>query len=384
MNKDTPTICTIIAKNYLASARVLCKSFLDLHPEGKCYVLIIDEFDGCMDPRQEQFEILTLNQLKIPRLRSFCFQYNIIELATAAKPYLLEYLLDNIEADKLLYLDPDILVTNPLNELYDSLDTSDALLTPHLDQDFPDDGLVPVVESVLLCGIYNLGFIGVRDSPNTRAFLDWWQQKLYDKCILAPERGYFVDQRYLDLAVTLFRNFKVITNPGYNAAWWNLHSRAITKSGDSWQCNGAPLYFYHFSNYAPRHPDEICRRQNRFKLSERPALAELFDQYLMLLKQHGWETSSAWSFTYDFYATGEKIDPSVRKYYREHREKWPEYGDPFESRKLQKLQLQLQRRENLFAAYTNWIRSRLQLRTRCKRLFSHIPHRSSLTSGIKP
>lgn len=385
MNTKTPTICSIIAKNYLASARVLCESFLSFHPAGKCYVLIIDEFDGFIDPVQEPFEIVSLEELNIPRLRSFCFQYNIIELATAAKPYLLHFLLENNRSDKLLYLDPDILVTNPLDELYDLLDSADALLTPHLDRDFPNDGFLPVIESVLLCGIYNLGFIGIRDSLNTRSFLEWWKEKLYDKCILAPEKGYFVDQRYIDLAVTLFPNFKVLSEPGYNMAWWNLHSRTITRNKDDWRCNGAPLYFYHFSNYDPRHPDQICRRQNRFKLSERPQLAEFFDEYRTRLRRCGWESSSKWTSSYDFFTSGERINPRTRAYYREHRENWTEYGDPFASRKLRTFQLDFQRQENPASAYLNRIRSRLQLRTRFRKLISHPPNRSSLNSpGIKP
>ena len=242
-----------------------------------------------------------------------------------------------------------------------------------------------MIESVLLCGIYNLGFIGIRNSLNTRSFLEWWQQKLYDKCILAPDRGYFVDQRYLDLAVVLFPNFKVIFEPGYNAAWWNLHSRTIMKSRDGWQCNGASLYFYHFSNFDPRNPDRICRRQNRFELAALPSLAQLFNEYRTRLQKNDWETSSKWPFSYDFFATGDRIDASTRRYYREHPEKWLEYQDPFESRELRKLQLHIQRRENLVAAYLNWIRSRLQLRTKFKKLISQIPHRSSLNSpGIKP
>ena len=66
-------MCTIIAKNYIASARSLAQSFLKLHPTHKCYVLIVDNFEGYIDPNEEQFEIVRLRDLGIQELKGFCF-----------------------------------------------------------------------------------------------------------------------------------------------------------------------------------------------------------------------------------------------------------------------------------------------------------------------
>jgi len=54
-----PAICTIIAKNYLAHARVLTASFLEHHPAGRCYVLVIDEHTGYFDATAERFTLVT-------------------------------------------------------------------------------------------------------------------------------------------------------------------------------------------------------------------------------------------------------------------------------------------------------------------------------------
>src|SRR4051812_9000390 len=48
-------ICTIIAKNYLAAARVLAQSFHEQHPSARCHVLVIDEIEDYFDPAQEPF-----------------------------------------------------------------------------------------------------------------------------------------------------------------------------------------------------------------------------------------------------------------------------------------------------------------------------------------
>src|SRR5437588_1601306 len=45
--------CTIIAKNYIAMARVLADSFKRFHPESPFFALLLDPIEGCFDPRQE-------------------------------------------------------------------------------------------------------------------------------------------------------------------------------------------------------------------------------------------------------------------------------------------------------------------------------------------
>jgi hypothetical protein len=67
-------VCTIIAKNYVAFARTLAQSFLSLHPDYKCYFLIIDDFEGHINPPDECFEIVKLTDLKIPDLPGLCFK----------------------------------------------------------------------------------------------------------------------------------------------------------------------------------------------------------------------------------------------------------------------------------------------------------------------
>lgn len=309
-------ICTIIAKNYISFARTLCASFMEHNPNGKCYVLIIDEFDGYIDSSKENFEIINLQELKIPRLQEFCFKYNITELSTAVKPYLLQYLFDSRGIDIIFYMDPDILVTSPLDQLYNELETFDILLTPHLDQDYPEDGLKPNDAWIMLSGIYNLGFIGLRKSQNTQRFLSWWQFKLYNKCVSEHASGYFVDQRFIDLASVLFSNIKIIRDRGYNVAYWNIHSREIHKQNNVWMCNDGILYFFHFSGYKLENSNRISVHQNRFNLINLPGLNELFLHYSDLLKYNGYEITRQWPYSYRCYTNKRIINKIDRKVYR--------------------------------------------------------------------
>src|SRR6476660_1697054 len=99
-------LCTIIAKNYLAFARTLAQSFISQYSNGKVYVLIVDDFEGYINPAEECFEIVRLDELGIPKLPEFCFKYSLKELCTAAKASFLEHLISSRQCESLIYLDP--------------------------------------------------------------------------------------------------------------------------------------------------------------------------------------------------------------------------------------------------------------------------------------
>jgi hypothetical protein len=327
-------ICTIIAKNYVAAARTLCRSFSQLHAGLRCYVLIVDDYDGYIDPEKEDFEIVSLADLDLPNLPALCFKYNVVELCTAVKAHLLSYLLREKGIEGLFYLDPDVLVTSPLDAVFEHLKTSDVLLTPHVDENYPEDGLSPNDGTILRYGIYNLGFIGV--TPGATAMLQWWQSKLLELCVDDPLRGYFVDQKFMNLAPLYFDKVEVLQYPGCNVAFWNLHSRNIRREGNAWLCNGEPLYFYHFSNFDPAHPERISGYQTRHRLSDRPDLQPLFSEYTKSLLANGYEETRRWPYTHNYFATGERIPYGLRVMYRNSPEKWELWGNPFESAALKR------------------------------------------------
>src|SRR5258706_19061 len=332
-------MCTIIAKNYVAFARTLARSFRSFHPEYKVYALIVDDFEGYINPDDECFETVKLAALGIPNLPGFCFKYNVKELCTAAKAHLLDYLIREKSVDKLLYLDPDILVTGRLDGIYEELGTFDIVLTPHLDADYPDDGLLPDDGHILRAGQFNLGFIGINSSENARSFLDWWKPKLYNKCVVDLLNGYFVDQKFIDFVPIFFTNLLVEKDVGYNAAYWNLHSRRIGRVNGQWRCNDGPLYFFHFSGYSPESAaisSHVPSSLSRHRLSNRPDLRKLFAGYKNLLIGNRYRQTVIWPYTFGHFKTGERIPDNLRLYYRSLPGKWRSLGDPFSSNKLKR------------------------------------------------
>jgi hypothetical protein len=332
-------VCTIIAKNYISFARTLAQSFRSFHPDYKIYVLIVDEFERQVEPSQEHFEIVKLSDLGLPDQESLCFKYDVKELCTSVKADLLSYLLKQKSISQLIYLDPDILVTASLDELYAQLDTVDIILTPHLDQDFPADGLLPNDGYILRAGQFNLGFIAINSSENAKTFLNWWETKLSNNCVVDLVSGYFVDQKFIDFVPIFFQNFSIERGPGYNVAYWNLHSRKLNNENDSWTCNDGPLYFFHFSGYSPLGSSissHIPASVARYSLSNRRDLRDLFTYYSERLLGNGYRESIEWSYSFDFFKTGEPITKEARRYYRELLTSGSAPRDPFNAAELKR------------------------------------------------
>src|SRR5437899_2563391 len=114
-------ICTIIAKNYVAAARVLAESFHAHNPDGTCSVPAIDGTDGNIDRSAEPFEVVTIPELQIERFERMAALYTVLELATAVKPWLLRYLLAREGVERVVYLDPDIQIFDSLSEVNELL-----------------------------------------------------------------------------------------------------------------------------------------------------------------------------------------------------------------------------------------------------------------------
>jgi hypothetical protein len=168
----------------------------------------------------------------------------------------------------------------------------------------------------MMSGIFNLGFIGVRRSENTDRFLQWWQHKLYDKCTTDFSTGYFVDQKFVEYAFVLFPNISVISDTGYNVAYWNLHSRAIKYRDNDWLCNDGKLFFYHFSDFKPERPDSIASRQSRHHFADMPDLRKLFSSYAGLLIENGYTQSKNWPYTYNKFTTRRELQHVLMRSFR--------------------------------------------------------------------
>lgn len=283
MNASPPSCgaCTIVSPNYLAYARTVAASYLAHHPDHRFFVLIVADH---ADPAvfavgEDAFTAVALQQIGLKDLRGEAMKYDILELNTNVKPTFLKYLFATYGFDKLVYLDPDIFVYAPLAPVFDALDRADAVLTPHITRPIDDDK-TPPEQDFLYNGTYNLGFFGVRRSDEGARILDWWERRCLGLGFSEGRTGLFVDQKWMNLLPGLFENVAILRHPGLNMAFWSLHERVLAKTPEGYVVNMTfPLCFFHFSGLTVDDPTQLSKNTDRFQLSDRPDLTELFAGY---------------------------------------------------------------------------------------------------------
>ena len=312
---------TIVSRNYLAYALTLMQSVAARYPDSKRYLCLADE--RADDPALDTglFETVTIDQLGLPDFEAFVFRYDIMELNTAVKPYVFEWLRMRHPQAGLVYLDPDIYVLRPLDDVARAFEDGKlAVLTPHLNAPLPDDGKFPTELSLMRTGVYNCGFVAINAAhPQSAALIHWWSRKLEFDCFVDLEVGLFTDQKWMDMAPALFPDVAILRHDGYNVAYWNLVSRPVARASDGgYTANGVPLVFAHFSGVNLGEPDIYSKHQNRFDAAGIGGLRPLYDEYLGKLRDNGHLQHATKPYAYGRFADGEKIAPALRRAYHRH------------------------------------------------------------------
>jgi hypothetical protein len=270
------TLCSI---NYLAQATGLSESMKKTNPSWRFIIGIVDKNVQNIDLSFVDAEIVWVDELAIAGFDEMVKKYNVVELLTSVKPFYFNWFLkQSAELNNVVYFDPDILVFQPLTDLEQKLEQYDIILTPHYTTPITD-ACIPTELHIMQTGIYNLGFLAVRNTENTKNLMDWWSDKLSTQCIINLSRGLFVDQLWMNLTPVYFEKVLIDKYSGYNMAHWNIHERFLSVEKDGYYVNGVPLVFYHFSHYNPAKPNEIAAFHNRFNFESRTDLKEIYDTY---------------------------------------------------------------------------------------------------------
>ena len=340
--ETSPQFFTIAAQNYLAYAFVLGDSVLQHHPHANFSIFLVDDSDHRWKTEIEVrgFRALYPQDIPLSDYRQFVFQYNVTEASTGVKPFVFRALFD-AGAERLIYLDPDMLVFRRFDEVFSALDLAEIVLTPHICSPAPDD-LFPGEKALMSSGVYNLGFLALRRGPSSLHFLDWWCQHLQRECIAESDAGLFVDQKWVDLVPGAFDAVFILRNTAYNIAYWNLHERRLTASEKTLfeQNSGVPVALMHFSGLQLDDLDSICKytarnplsdglRKKRHTLSSRPDLAKPFQLYKELLLAAAAPKFSQLPYAFAAYDNGEPISDLERAAYRTSSIWRDNPGDPF-------------------------------------------------------
>ena len=289
-------IFTLCSNNYLAHAWALGSSIIKFDKDVRFVIGLVDlKDDSIQYNKYPDFQILPYNEIGFPFFEEMIGQYNVIEFNTAVKPYFIDYFFRTNDGDvAVLYIDPDILIYQSSQAIFSLLERASIVLTPNLTE--VSSQIAPGELASLRHGMFNLGFIGLRKSPDSIRFTEWWMNRLRYHCKIDKGRGVFVDQKWVDLAPLYFKDLYISYDKGLNMAWWNLSERKLIEQDGSYYVNNTnnPLVFFHFSGYKPNSPYYTGRNNDdpEYTFVGRPELKGIFSDYSSRLMEHGFKTLS--------------------------------------------------------------------------------------------
>jgi hypothetical protein len=285
------SVCTT---SYLWQAEALTQSFLKYNPDYKFIVCVVDRPLETVKQYQFSFELVWIEDLQIPELPLLIEYYNVFSLLMAAKGIVADILLSRYQPEHLIYLDTDILVFHSFDWLAAQFEQYDIFITPHCH--IPPPYQTPLTEVktsllpqnpyedrvFLLTGLYNAGFVAIKNTEQGRGFAAWWSKNLKNQCFPSHYIGLFFDQIWLNLVPIYFDKTCIVRNLGYNMGCWSLHERKITiKNGQYYVNDTLPLVFFHYTGYRHQEPNQIAEWIS-LTLDDMPALKPIFEPYQRL------------------------------------------------------------------------------------------------------
>lgn len=310
-------VFTSICMNYLPKALVLGESLKEHNKDIKFYIILLERElpkELPADANKIVDKFILAKDIGFTDFDKFIFKHSIVEAATSVKGRALVYLLEN-ESDKVVYIDPDIKIYNSLKELSDLLDKHEIILTPH--QTIPEKNEFDITNNELCSlqhGVYNLGFLAVRNGSEGMRFANWWCNRLELYCYDDIPKGIFTDQRWCDLAPAFFDVY-ILKDPGYNFAPWNLSTRKLKMKNNKIVVNDKyELFFIHYSGFDSGGNEVVY---NYYAPNKNSVEQKLRNEYIKEMNNNGQDYLGKYEWSYDRYFNEEKIDRNIRIKYRD-------------------------------------------------------------------
>lgn len=320
-------VFTSVTANYIPKARVLAWSVKKHHPEARFHLILSDTIPEWLGSEKEPFDsVITVEELPIPDKKRWLFKHSLVETCTGVKGAAALEIMRRHNGPFVIYFDPDIAIFSRLDTLVAEFEKNSVLLTPH--QAEPDETFEAIVDNEICSlkhGVYNLGFLAVKNSPVGKRFLTWWADRLENFCYDDIPGGLFTDQRWIDLAPGFFEEIGVLRAPNYNVATWNL-SRRIAKGSleKGITVNGLPLCFYHFSGFDSGAQEVMLDKYG----SDSPVLKKLRQWYIDECEKMGQSKYGKTPCIYQTFDNGEPITRSHRVLYRNRVDLQDAFAEP--------------------------------------------------------
>jgi hypothetical protein len=333
-NKKKVAIFTSINSFYLDKAINLGRSVNAVHDNVDFYIVMSENTDSYKFIelgkllQNENIKLIPISDLNINRFEEYVFQRTVVELCTAVKGRAIVYFAEKLNYSKVIYLDPDIHVFKPLDNIIELLDLHDTILIPHQSRPAKIQYGIDAELTSMQFGIFNLGFLAVSNRKCGLEFANWWAERLDRYCFDDRAKGLFTDQKWCDLAPALFDNVFILRDLGYDSAPWNTHTgqMAFLYGSGKIYVDDYPLVFFHFSSFDSGTGLRSCQQMGY----RGQVQAELFIWYglrLIPIREKYEKYITKW--TYGVYFDGSKIEDKDRLIVKTLSERKVKFGDPF-------------------------------------------------------
>ena len=274
-------VFTVSTPNYLGYSISLFNSLKKHNKEIDFYIILFRPTNNDFRSHiPKEINILYIDELGLDKfVDNLVNRYPINKMCMAFKPIAATKILElNSKIEKLIFFDSDILIFNSLKNIWDDLNTSNILLTPHLLKPLAKDKENLELRMLSRAGVFNTGFFGVKRSEEAFGFLNWWFEQLL-------KFGLLGDQVWLNFAPTFF-DVKASRHQGNNVAFYNLPNRKITynKSIEKYIVNDMDeLIFFHYIKHNPfNNQNKISSArlmQKHLTFENHPELIPIFEDF---------------------------------------------------------------------------------------------------------
>ena len=235
--------CTLLDRHFVLRCLALIRSLERQGTPFRLWVLCADDealtmFEQLAIPSVQPFSLREVEE-SFPELPAIKSSRGPYEYIATVKPFLLRAVMEKLPEGALLtYLDADLYFFDDPRVIEEEIGNGALLLTPH---GFPEH-----LKSREQNGVFNAGFLAVKNTEEGRRAIRWWCDRCVEWCYDRVEAGRSSNQKYLDEFPKLFTNVRIAHHPGLNLAPWNIDTHAYSWNGDRLLVDQRPLIFYHF------------------------------------------------------------------------------------------------------------------------------------------
>jgi hypothetical protein len=326
MNNCAFTIC---ATNYIGLAKILGNSIKKYYGDVDFYIFVADEPNMHVRKSFGNNILVAKDVLDYQEGKWYemAFKYDITEFCTSIKPKTILYLFKQ-GYQKVVYFDPDILCFSSIGNIFAHLDNYSAIITPHITEiELNDSEHIFKERQLFYSGVYNLGFLAVRNNQRIINFLIWWSDRLKDCCFRSMQ-PFFTDQKWIDILPSYLGSDLLISiNKGMNVAPWNFYERKIiSNEGNTLKVTNRSnendkkideLIFVHYSgfDYSSLLSGKINRKDSKNDIRYKD-LYILFDHYRQELKNGNFSEYIQEPYTYNWFINSNvPVNNFIRKLY---------------------------------------------------------------------